>query len=226
MCDNKNIMITPKEIIKTRRRSIALIINSKGELIVRAPYYVNKTAVLEFVAHKQDWIHKQLQLVEQEKECCQPLSLAEKEKISILGQTYYLTLQEVPQITVQGENLLLPFNVKNKDVEEYLKSRLLPLVTRLVQIFARVMEVTPLAVSLSGAKTKWGSCSYTNRLKFSWHLCFCPLEVITYVVVHELSHIKYKSHNKQFWQQVEEVLPSYREQEDWLKAHRRIMDIL
>ena len=54
----------------------------------------------------------------------------------------------------------------------------------------------------------------------------CPISVIDYVVVHELSHIDYKNHSKQFWVRVRTVLPKFESEQNWLKANRKIMEIL
>ena len=54
----------------------------------------------------------------------------------------------------------------------------------------------------------------------------CPVAAIDYIVVHELSHIKYKNHRAEFWARVKTVLPNYKEQQDWLKLNRKLMEIL
>ena len=54
----------------------------------------------------------------------------------------------------------------------------------------------------------------------------CPMAVIDYVVVHELSHIDYKNHSPVFWARVKTVLPNYKEQQDWLKVNRKILEII
>jgi predicted metal-dependent hydrolase len=62
-------------------------------------------------------------------------------------------------------------------------------------------------------------------LQFSWKLVMCPLSVIDYVVVHELSHIVYKNHNDLFWARVKTVFPNFKEPQNWLKLNRKMMEI-
>ena len=81
-------------------------------------------------------------------------------------------------------------------------------------------------VKLSEAKARWGSCSTKNNLNFSWRLVMCPLSVIDYVAVHELSHITYKNHSPAFWARVKTVLPTYEDDQEWLKANRKLMEII
>ena len=83
--------------------------------------------------------------------------------------------------------------------------------------YARIMGVTPAGVSITGAKTRFGSCSPKNRLCFSWRLMRYPEPAIDYVVVHELAHIRHKNHGHDFYAFVESVLPDYREREKLLR---------
>lgn len=226
MCYNKAIMITPKEIIKSRRRSIALIINGQGELVVRAPYYANKIDVMNFVATKQGWIQKQQALVRAELMHFAPLEIKDNASLYIQGQKCFLALRGVSEAALWGDVLLVPFTCTRDDLRIFLCQELGKVLPQRVAYFAQLMGVCPTEVKLSKAKGKWGSCSYTNKLSFSWRLIFCPPEVLDYVVVHELSHITNKSHNKLFWERVGSILPHYREQEKWLKSKRKLMEIL
>lgn len=219
-------MIKPKKIIKTRRRSIALIVNGQGELVVRAPYYASETDIISFVEKKQGWIQKQQLLVAQELREFKALSLAENSSLDVQGRTYYIAKRAIDKIILQGNALLLPVDCTTQQLLQWLKEQLLLVLLPSVAYYAGVMGVVPKSVQLSNAKTKWGSCSYANALRFSWRLIFCPPDVLDYLVVHELTHIKNKSHNRLFWQQVEDTLPNYKEQEKWLKTHRKVMEIL
>ena len=219
-------MITPNSIIRSRRRSIALMVNSQGELVVRAPYYVSQLDIMGFVAKKQDWLQKQKALVEQEKRDFQPLSLEENSSIAVLGTTYCIAKRGVEKILPFGDALLLPFACTKDELIAWLEEQLWSFLVERVKYYAALLGVQPTAVKLSAARSRWGSCNYHNVLHFTWHLAFCPPAIVDYVVVHELCHINNKSHDKKFWQQVAAILPDYKEQEKWLKTHRKVMDII
>ena len=72
-------------------------------------------------------------------------------------------------------------------------------------------------ITIRNQKTRWGSCSSKGNLNFNCLLMLTPPEVIDYVVVHELCHRKEMNHSKQFWSEVEKILPDYKKQEKWLK---------
>lgn len=73
------------------------------------------------------------------------------------------------------------------------------------------------SLSVTKAKTRWGSCSYNDALHFSFRLLYAPMAVIDYVIVHELSHTFYKNTAKKFWALVERYVPDYRKKRAWLK---------
>ena len=77
--------------------------------------------------------------------------------------------------------------------------------------YAQIMGVQPTGFTVTSAKTRFGSCSGKNRLSFSWRLMAYPEAAIDYVVVHELAHIRYKDHGREFYGFVASVLPDYKE---------------
>lgn len=68
-------------------------------------------------------------------------------------------------------------------------------------------------------RTRWGSCSRMGNLSFSWRLLAAPAEVLEYVIVHELCHLREPSHQKPFWRLLEAVRPGWQEHARWLREH-------
>lgn len=84
--------------------------------------------------------------------------------------------------------------------------------------YAEWMGVTPTGVKITGAKTRFGSCSAKNSLCFSLYLMAYPDAAVDYVVVHELAHIRHKNHSPAFYAEVAKVMPDYRERRKLLKG--------
>ena len=84
--------------------------------------------------------------------------------------------------------------------------------------YAEWMGVTPTGVKITGAKTRFGSCSAKNSLCFSLYLMAYPDAAVDYVVVHELAHIRHKNHSPAFYAEVARVMPDYRERRKLLKG--------
>lgn len=93
------------------------------------------------------------------------------------------------------------------------KKELPPKVAR----YAALMGVQPTGITITGARTRFGSCSGKNRLSFTWRLMDFPEEAIDGVVVHELAHIVHKNHGKDFYALVESILPDYKQRRKLLE---------
>jgi predicted metal-dependent hydrolase len=75
------------------------------------------------------------------------------------------------------------------------------------------------SIGVRDQRTRWGSCSRGGRLSFSWRLVLAPPEILAYVVVHELCHLREFNHSPSFWRLVESVRPDWRQQAAWLRLH-------
>ena len=87
-----------------------------------------------------------------------------------------------------------------------------------IDYYAKRMGVRPTGLTVTSARTRFGSCSGKDRLSFSWRLMAYPEAAIDYVVVHELAHIRYKDHSRAFYAFVESVLPDYQDRIRLLKG--------
>ena len=108
-----------------------------------------------------------------------------------------------PELTPEQENAL------RKAAHELLPQR--------VAYWAPKLGVIPSAITITGAKTRFGSCSGQNRISFSWRVMQYPPEAIDYVVVHELAHTVHHDHSKAFYALIARFLPDYKAREEMLK---------
>jgi predicted metal-dependent hydrolase len=93
------------------------------------------------------------------------------------------------------------------------------LVSALAEEEAERLGVSYERIRIGGQRTLWGSCSVRGTLSFNWRLVLAPLEVLDYVVVHELCHLRVADHSRRFWTLVERRRPHWRDQRDWLREH-------
>ena len=101
--------------------------------------------------------------------------------------------------------------------EALLRKKARNLLPGLVNRYAVQMDVQPAGITITGARTRFGSCSPKNRLSFSFRLMDYPMEAIEYVVVHELAHILHKNHSAAFYAEIEKILPDWRTRNRLLK---------
>jgi len=122
----------------------------------------------------------------------------------------------------EGEFLLLgevkrmeDFRIKNLDL--FYKKEIQKILPIRVEEFSKKMQLFPTSISFRKNKRTWGSCNFKNGLNFNILLMKFPIEVMDYVIVHELAHIKHKNHSKDFWNLVAVYCPNYKEIEKLFK---------
>lgn len=102
-----------------------------------------------------------------------------------------------------------------------MKEQAWTIVQKRVLHYARVMGVTPTGLKITSAATRWGSCSASDRLCFSYRVVLLPPDAVDYIVVHELAHIRVKNHSADFYREVGRYLPDYRRRIELIRAAQR-----
>lgn len=133
------------------------------------------------------------------------------------------------KITIAENELLvyihrsLPPAMHNKEIstrlEQWYKRMARETFTEIAEYFKTRLGVDYNALRIKEQKTRWGSCSQKGNLNFNWKLVMAPIEIIDYVVVHELCHLVHMNHAKDFWRLVEGQLPDYQQRKRWLKEN-------
>ena len=106
---------------------------------------------------------------------------------------------------------------KIKNIDNFYKKEIVKYLPNLVDEYSKKMNLFPTSISYRKNKRTWGSCNYKNGLNFNILLMKFPIEVMEYVIVHELAHIKHKNHSKDFWNLVAVYCSNYKEVEKLFK---------
>lgn len=218
-------MTVAYELIRSKRRTLAIVIGSEGKCSVRAPLQACLSDIEGFVQEKTAWIlQKQQQYAAVKKK--RQFLVADGIQLNVLDKRYTLRLAEVKQVQENGAVLLCPKRDSQQALEKWLRGQVLLVLQERTVFFAEQMGVTYQNVKLSSAAKRWGSCSTKGNLNFSWRLVFYPLAVLDYVVVHELSHIGNMNHSCRFWRRVASILPDYQVRQRYLHEHSYILQWL
>jgi predicted metal-dependent hydrolase len=215
------------KLVRTRRRTIALIVQQDGSLTVRAPLRMAETAIHKFVETHADWIAKN-----QAKVRAAPPPQKKKyqagEKFLYLGKSYPLTIvpPQRPALKFDGAAFKLGRSAAAKGEQAFMrwyKARALEVLTERVKTLAGRYGFKYAKIRISSARTRWGSCSSKGTLSFTYRLVMAPQEVVDYVVVHELVHTQVHNHSKTFWNRLGELMPDYKARLTWLKKNGRLL---
>lgn len=219
--------IVPDQILRSKRKTLSVSVNSLGQVTVRAPLTYPQAKIDGFLAQKEGWIlkHKQRFALAG---ICLPGESLDGYGLMLLGQRHVLSLYEGSRVRLLAEEkrILLPREGAEERLQRWLKENAKRIFTQSVQARAEEMGVAYHSVSVSSAKTKWGSCSGENKLRFSYRLLYAPKEVIDYVIVHELCHTLHHDHSPAFWRAVAAVVPDYKSKRKWLKDRGALLKIL
>jgi predicted metal-dependent hydrolase len=210
-------------LVRSRRKTISLIVHPDASLEVRAPRQMTEQAVLDFVESHLDWIHKQ-QTRARKYAPPPPKQFTEREMFLFLGQSYPLRIvpRQRPALIFEGKVFRLSKSALAKAKETFArwyKAQAIKILPEQVKSIAGQHGFTFQKIRISSARTRWGSCSSRGTLSFTWRLMMAPPEIVEYVVVHELVHTKIHNHSKKFWAGVAQILPDYRQRVVWLRRN-------
>lgn len=215
------------EIIRSRRRTIALEITRDARLVVRAPLKISKQVIEQAVEQKRDWIQKKRDDAKCRDEKYPPKHCIEGESFLLLSEEYILCFDDdAAQISVRGGRLVVPERLKTdarRVITEWYKARAGEVLRHRADYYAALAGVQYKSLKITSALSRWGSCSDGGRLCFTWRLVMAPVKMIDYVVAHELSHIGHPDHSKAFWRRVGELMPDYAPRRAWFRENAALL---
>ncbi len=186
-----NVTFENKKTIK----NLYLKVIDDENIHIKAGKYFTPLDAKSFIEKKEDWIYKKLKNLNQIK--------LQDDEFLYFGKTCKKELYGL---------------YDEKSCDKFYKFQANEYINFLVEKFSKKMQLFPTKVSFRKNKRTWGSCNFKNELKFNYLLMKYPLEIVEYVVIHELAHIKHKNHSRDFWNLVCEYCPDYKQREKLFKT--------
>ena len=210
-------------LYRTRRKTIALSIDRRG-LRIGAPLLASMVEIETMIRQNSQWIsgkldewrsrHQQGRLHVTDGMQIPFLGCALKVRLALGKNQVFWNEQCSPVLTL----LLRSPNQARSFLEKALREKAMHLFIERTAYYASLMEIDNVPrLFLSSAKTRWGSCSRSSGIRLNWRLVHFPLEIIDYVVVHELAHLREMDHSQRFWRIVEQIFPEYRSYRNGLR---------
>jgi len=206
-----------------RSKKISLSVNEEGILIIRAPKYTLKYQIEKLINQHKNWIEKQISTAKKVNKNYK------QNAYYIFGKEYTLstfsTVKKRPFIKLNEEASVLEvysktplsINEQKKLIKNFYKTLARSYFIQRLELYSLAMKLKPNKLFIKSQKSLWGSCSSKNNINLNLKLLVYPKEIIDYVIIHELAHIKHKNHKKEFWDLVKLYYPDYKNAKRQLK---------
>jgi predicted metal-dependent hydrolase len=214
------------DIVYKRRKSIAIHIDAYGQIEIQAPKGTPEEQVQQVVEQKWDWIRDRIKERKERGEGPKEKVYEPGEVFLYLGKSYPIVItidDEIMKDYVVLEVDKLHLYVKKQE-EERIKQTLKrfyyqkckSLVGERIKAHQGSFKMKPRSFIISDNQSTWGTCDSKLQLTFNWKLAMAPLEIIDYVVVHEMCHMVHLNHDRSFWRLVGSMIPEYEQRQNWL----------
>lgn len=126
-----------------------------------------------------------------------------------------------PKIVAGEQCLLVPGepNHIGRKIESFLKKQARIRLNEAVDRYSKALDVQAKSIRITDTSSRWGSCSSTRTLSFSWRIVMAPPEILNYLAAHEVSHLREMNHSPKFWSLVEEICPDMKTSKSWLRIN-------
>ena len=219
------LMLDPRNIIRTNKRTLSLMVNANGELIVKAPYNYPDHKIFAFIKEKEDWIIKKQNAI-RSNSYINP-NVVNYTVFLFLGKELTpLIANDVKEILISDNKLLIPTRIPNDKIlgkiEKWYRKVAAEVLVERVQYWAQKLRLRPNEITTNNNKTRWGVCDNHANIAINWRAIFLPPNLLDYIVVHELCHLLEFNHTQAFWNVVGNVIPDYQ----ILRKHLKCLNYL
>ena len=204
------------------RRMTLRVSNATGDVVLTLPDRTSLSAARLFVEGQTGWIAARMASVPAR------IALEPGAVLPLRGEPHRVLLWSQVRgptratqdadgeavIAVCGDREAVPGRVRRFLIGEAERD-----IAAYVRRHAAILGVTPSRITLRDTTSRWGSCSSTGALSFSWRVVLAPTLVLDYLAAHEVAHLRELNHSHRFWKLVHDLCPATEEAESWLKRH-------
>ena len=219
----------------TERKTTDIVIERNGLVMVRPPKDLNPEQVDAVVHSKRMWIYKNLAEWRDINATAVVREWVNGESFLYLGRSYRLSLvaDQSTDLKLKQDRFCLKRSLidqggeaaAKKTFEFFYGTKGESRIKDLIAYYAPKVGVHPSGLKVKELGFRWASCTKNNLLQFHWKCMMAPPKIIDYMVVHELCHIHHRNHTDLFWNEVDKVMPDYRERKLWLKKYGAGLDL-
>lgn len=235
---------------RKNQRNLNLTVKPNGLVLLTVAKTTATHIIQTFVNQKSSWILKHLQKFEKIRENNKVKTYLEGESFPFLGKFFKLhfineeynikqNFKKLNEVFISNEKLIVvcdylydsadtvqPIQIVQNKILYFYQQQAYIILNQRLETYSDIMNLKPKKVIFRNQKTRWGSCNSLGSLSLNWRLIAFPLEVIDYVIIHELAHIRYLNHSKKFHDLVKSYCSHCIEARKWLNKNSFIADFL
>lgn len=219
----------------TDRRTTDIVIERNGVITVRPPQRMTPEQVDETVLSRRMWIYRHLAEWRDLNASSVRREWVNGETFLYLGSCYRLQLvdNQAEALKLKDGRFCLRRDVAKGDgplgahqaFQDFYVRKGLPRLEGRVADYAAKVGVSAGQLQVKDLGYRWASCTPRGDLHFHWKCLMAPLTIVDYIIVHELCHLHHRDHSEAFWNEVDKVLPDYRQRKAWLRARGAELDL-
>ena len=219
----------------SQRRTTDIVIERNGQVVVRPPTGLTPEQVDALVDSRRMWIYRNLAEWKDLNAAAVAREWFNGETFLYLGKTYRLSLvpdQDRPLKLQDGRFCLSREWIEQGGTqaarsafEQFYTDKGQQRFAGRVAYFAPKVGVAVRAIRVKDMGYRWASCGSSGALNFHWKCMMAPPRIIDYIVVHELCHFHHRNHTDAFWNEVDKILPDWRQRQQWLRQWGAGLDI-
>lgn len=219
----------------SERKTTDIVIERNGKVTVHPPLGYTPEQIDAMVDSKRMWIYRNLAEWRDLNATAVVREWVNGESFLYLGRSYRLSLvmgQDVDLKLKEGRFCLNRDLIDKggkaaarKTFEAFYVEKGIGRIKGRVEYYAPKVGVSPADVVVKDLGYRWASCTKGGKLSFHWKCMMAPAKIIDYMVVHELCHLHQRNHTDAFWNEVDKVMPDYRERKLWLKKYGAGLDL-
>jgi predicted metal-dependent hydrolase len=192
-----------------------------------------------FLEDNKEWVLKHYQKQVSQAKGVLPKKYISGEKFLYRGRNYPLVFEDTsawdqyalfkgsrivayirPNFPPEEQSILV-----KKLIEEWYIGQAEKLLPEQVEYYSKLLDIPFKKLKIKDQRTRWGSCSNKGNINLNWRIIMAPNQVVAYVIIHELAHLRFMNHSKDFWKLVESYLPDYKKWKKWLAENGKELSL-
>lgn len=216
------------------KKSISIKIKYPDIVEVLSPSYVSDKEIHNLVLSKSSWIFNKLKEFENKKIEEVNLKFEDNSELPFLGESYILNIIKSNNIIncklefdknkfIAYVPTFMSLENQNKELKKLFIEWLIwygtIIVNERINIYSKKLNVSCKNFKVKEQKSTWGTCSSLGNIYINYKILLAPINIVDYVIVHELCHLREMNHSNKFWDLVQSIIPDYIIKRNWLKEN-------